>query len=106
MTKNNKNFIRLLLLRWKKLTPFASIQKVYQDNLRVSEETARPFDMRQFSPLREINIIKREIRKIDGKLEWINGSCYTPEELSDEDSSEIYSRFQYMLIEKVKKLIK
>lgn len=101
----NKNLIKFLLFKWKSLIPYASIQRTFIENIKINSGTPPPFDMRCFDPLLEINVLQDKIIEYCPKFLWIKTECDLPQNLCDDDLAEIYARYNYMLIEKIKKIV-
>ena len=99
----NKPLVKLLLFKWKSLIPYASIQRTFIENIKVNSGTPAPFDMRCFDPLLEINVLQDKIIEHCPKLLWIKTECDLPQNLCDDDWAELYARYNYMVIEKIKK---
>lgn len=101
----NKQLIKFLLFRWKNLIPYAAIQRAFLENYIINKETPRPFDFSHFNPIIEIDILKDKIIEYHTKLNWIKAECDLPQNLCDDDWAEIYARYNYMVIEKIKKIV-
>jgi len=101
----NKQLIKFLLFKWKSLIPYASIQRTFLENYLINKETLHPFDFSHFNPIVEIDILKNKIIENCPKLNWIKNECELPKNLSDDDWAEIYARYNYMIIEKIKKIV-
>lgn len=105
MQSQQKEMIKFLLFKWKQLIPFASIQRVYLENFNEDKVTLCPFNFGTFNPMAEINIIKTKIVDHKPSLIWSKIEYDLPKHLSDEDLVELYSGYNYMLIEKIKKIV-
>lgn len=101
----NKQLVKLLLFKWKSLIPYASIQRTFIENIKINSETSSPFDMRCFDPLLEISVLQDKIIEHYPKFLWIKTECDLPQNLCDDDWAEIYARYNYMVIEKIKKIV-
>lgn len=106
MTSNKKNFIKFLLIKWKYLVPYASLQQAFLENYKINKQINPPFDLSTVNPLIEIEIIKDKIIKSVPNCMWLKEQCIIPNSIPDDDISEIYSRYNYMCIEKIKRKIK
>lgn len=105
MGAKEKQLIKFLLFKWKSLIPYAAIQRTFLENYLINKETPHPFDFSHFNPIVEIDILQDKIINCSNKFKWIKQNCELPQNLCDDDWAEIYARYNYMIIEKIKKIV-
>lgn len=87
------------------MVPFSSIQRVFLECSKTNKNTIPPFDFNLFNPMGEIDLIKAKIIEFEPSLDWSKDEYELPDEMCDEDLNELYSAYNYMIIEKIKKKV-